>query len=45
MGVHDSVRNHPEWSTLAGLVRDLAFLDGGHDAAFTLASGKQSLVL
>ena len=42
MGVHDSVRNHPEWSTLAGLVRDLAFLDGGHDAAFTLASGKQS---
>ena len=42
MGVHDSVRNHPEWSTLAGLVRNLAFLDGGHDAAFTLASGKQS---
>ena len=42
MGVHDTVRNHPEWPTLAGLVHELAFLDGGNETAFTLASGKQS---
>jgi len=42
MGVHDTVRNHPEWPMLAELVHELAFLDGGDDAAFTLASGKQS---
>ena len=42
MGVHDTVRNHERWPRLAELVHDLAFLDGGHDAAFTLASGRES---
>ena len=42
MGVHDTVRKHEQWPRLAELVHDLAFLDGGHDAAFTLASGRQS---
>ncbi len=42
MGVHDTVRKHERWSRLAELVHDLAFLDGGHDAAFTLASGRES---
>lgn len=42
MGVHDTVRNHPEWPRLAAIVHELAFLDGGHDDAFTLASGRQS---
>ena len=42
MAVHDTVRNHPEWSQLAQLVHELAFLDGGNDTAFTLASGRQS---
>jgi len=42
MAVHDTVRNHPDWAALAQLVHELAFLDGGDDAAFTLASGRQS---
>ena len=42
MGVHNSVRNHADWPRLARLTRDLAFLDGGSDTAFTLASGRQS---
>ena len=42
MGVHDSVRNHADWPRLARLTHDLAFLDGGSDTAFTLASGRQS---
>ena len=36
MGVHNSVRNHADWPRLARLTRDLAFLDGGSDTAFTL---------
>ena len=42
MGVHETVRNHPEWPRFASIVHDLAFLDGGRDDAFTLASGRQS---
>ena len=37
-----SIRSHPKWSRLVGLVRELAFIDGGSDDAFTLASGRQS---
>ena len=42
MAVDASLRAHPQWPRLAALVHELAFLDGGHDAAFTLASGRQS---
>ena len=42
MTVHDSLRTHPKWPRLVELVRDLAFIDGGHDEAFTLASGRTS---
>ena len=42
MGVHETVRNHPEWPRFASIVHELAFLDGGRDDAFTLASGRHS---
>ncbi len=42
MSVHPSVRAHPSWPRLVELVRDLAFIDGGSDDAFTLASGRNS---
>ena len=42
MTVHPSVRSHPSWPRLVELVRDLAFIDGGSDDAFTLASGRTS---
>ena len=42
MGVAGTVSNHPKWSRLVDLVRDLAFIDGGDDNAFTLASGRNS---
>ena len=42
MAVHESVLAHPQWNQLAALVHDLAFLDGGSDDAFTLASGRNS---
>ena len=42
MTVHSSVRNHQNWARLVELVRELAFIDGGTDDAFTLASGRQS---
>jgi orotate phosphoribosyltransferase len=42
MAVDPSVRSHPSWPRLAELVHDLAFLDGGSDDAFTLASGRTS---
>ena len=32
----------PEWERLVEMVRELAFLDGGSDDAFTLASGRSS---
>jgi len=42
MTVHSSIRNHQNWARLVELVRELAFIDGGTDDAFTLASGRQS---
>jgi len=42
MSVHESLRALPEWNRLVEMVRELAFLDGGSDDAFTLASGRQS---
>ena len=42
MTVPNDVRNHPQWPRLVELIRALAFLDGGHDEAFTLASGRRS---
>ena len=42
MTVPDDVRHHAQWPRLVELIRDLAFLDGGHDEAFTLASGRHS---
>lgn len=41
-GMSQSIRNHPNWSRLVELVRELAFIDGGSDDAFTLASGRNS---
>ena len=35
MGVAETVSNHPKWSRLVDLVKDLAFIDGGDDNAFT----------
>ena len=42
MSVHPSLKSMPEWERLVELVRELAFLDGGSDDAFTLASGRNS---
>mgnify|MGYP002819623677 FL=1 len=42
MSVPIGLREDPRWARLADLVRELAFLDGGNDEAFTLASGKTS---
>lgn len=42
MTVHSSIKEHSSWPTLVSLVRELAFIDGGSDDAFTLASGRQS---
>ena len=42
MSVHPSLKSMPEWGRLVELVRELAFLDGGSDDAFTLASGRNS---
>lgn len=42
MSVPPSLRDNPEWSRLVDLVRELAFIDGGNDQAFTLASGRTS---
>ena len=42
MTVNESLRNHPDWPRLVELVRELAFIDGGSDDAFTLASGRNS---
>ena len=36
------LRDDARWMRLVDLVRDLAFLDGGNDEAFTLASGRTS---
>ena len=37
-----TIRKDPRWARLVDMVRDLAFLDGGSDEAFTLASGRTS---
>tara|TARA_B100000214_G_scaffold370072_1_gene344130 strand:- start:1131 stop:1730 length:600 start_codon:yes stop_codon:yes gene_type:complete len=42
MSVHPSLRENPNWPRLVSLVKELAFIDGGSDDAFTLASGRNS---
>ena len=42
MSVPTALRNDARWMRLVDLVRELAFLDGGNDEAFTLASGRTS---
>lgn len=42
MSVPPMLREDPRWARLVDLVRELAFLDGGSDDAFTLASGRTS---
>ena len=42
MSVHRSVKENPNWPRLVSLVKELAFIDGGSDDAFTLASGRNS---
>ena len=42
MSVPQQLRDDPRWTRLVDLVREIAFLDGGSDEAFTLASGRTS---
>ena len=42
MSVPPSLRLDERWTKLVEMVRELAFLDGGSDNAFTLASGRNS---
>ena len=42
MSVPQQLRDDPRWARLVDLVRELSFLDGGNDEAFTLASGRTS---
>ena len=42
MSVPPSLRLDERWTKLVEMVRELAFLDGGSDDAFTLASGRNS---
>ena len=42
MTVPKGMRANPRWPELVELVKDMAFLDGGDDEAFTLASGRTS---
>jgi orotate phosphoribosyltransferase len=42
MTVPEGMRTNPRWQELVELVKELAFLDGGSDDAFTLASGRTS---
>ena len=42
MTVQSDLRAMADWSRLVELVKELAFLDGGSDDAFTLASGRNS---
>ena len=42
MSVPTTLREDARWMRLVDLVRELAFLDGGNDEAFTLASGRTS---
>ena len=42
MSVPTALRDDARWMRLVDLVRELAFLDGGNDEAFTLESGRTS---
>lgn len=42
MSVPTTLREDARWMRLVDLVHELAFLDGGNDEAFTLASGRTS---
>lgn len=42
MSVPAMLREDARWMRLVDLVRELAFIDGGNDEAFTLASGRTS---
>lgn len=42
MSVPTTLREDARWVRLVDLVHELAFLDGGNDEAFTLASGRTS---
>jgi len=42
MSVNPALREDPRWARLVEMVRELAFLDGGSEYAFTVASGKTS---
>ena len=42
MSVPAMLREDARWTRLVDLVRELAFLDGGNDEAFALASGRTS---
>lgn len=42
MSVPTTLREDARWVRLVDLVHELAFLDGGNDEAFTLASGRSS---
>ena len=42
MSVPAMLREDARWIRLVDLIRELAFLDGGNDEAFTLASGRTS---
>lgn len=42
MSVPTTLREDARWARLVDLVHELAFLDGGNDEAFTLASGRTS---
>ena len=42
MSVHPSLKENSNWPRLVSLVKQLAFIDGGSDDAFTLASGRHS---
>jgi orotate phosphoribosyltransferase len=42
MTVPQGLRNDPSWERLVELVKELAFIDGGSDDAFQLASGRKS---
>jgi orotate phosphoribosyltransferase len=42
MTVPEGMRTNPRWAELVEFVKELAFLDGGSDDAFTLASGRTS---
>ena len=44
MTVNESLRNYPDWPRLVELVRELAFIDGGSNDAFTLQAAEILMV-